>query len=301
MSFRRQAFSLVELLIVIAVIGLLVAMLLPALSGARESARRMSCSNNLRQIGIAVHSYHETHKRLPPGWIVDDPNAPSCGATGWGWAAKLLPHMDQVPLALSIADFKLDIADPKNQVARTDFIASYRCPSNPNRSVFTQPPSGRCGGKPSADLASSDYVGVTARSSRMVPTGGCTSLNWSSEDTVFAFNQSAGLRDIADGISHTFIIGERSCKPFPSAWAGAVPTGEHARARVLGLIDSPPQSAATVDREYVEFGSYHPAGSQFLTADGAVRMVYLEIEPALFRDLCTRGGGELVTAFFADD
>ena len=301
---RRKAFSLVELIVVVAIIGILISLLLPAIQHARESARRMSCSNNLHQIGVALHSYHQAQKRLPPGWLVVDlsaPDAASQDSTGWGWSAMLLPFIEQAPLDDGFVDTRLGIDDDRNKFSRTTPIAVFRCPSDTNQGVFTLTGTNRCGGSPLTDLATADYVGVTARSSREVPIAYCASVPWSSDEAVFTFTQSATLRDITDGISQTVVVGERSCGPFPSAWAGALPEGEHARARVLGLMDSPPQPAAAIGRENVEFGSYHPAGSQFLLADGSVRMVDVEIDPALFKAICTRGGGETVAEFFVDD
>jgi len=264
----------------------------------------MSCANNMHQLGVALHSYHQAKKRLPPGWIVSDLSVPCMNPkddVGWSWGALLLPFIEQTPLDSGFVNLHLGIHHDQNQFSRTQSIAVFRCPSNSNGSIFTLTGTNRCGGTPLTDLASADYVGVTARSSRMVPIASCVTVPWTSEETVFAFNQSTALRDISDGLSQTFVVGERSCNPFPSAWAGALPEGEHARGRVLGLIDQPPQAAVVAERENVEFGSYHPAGSQFLLADGAVRIVTLEIDPALFKALGTRNGGEPVSEFFLDD
>ena len=299
----RRAFSLVELIVVVSIIGILIALLLPAIQTARESARRMSCSNNLHQIGVALHAYHRAQKRLPPGWIVYDLNMPGkCpDSTGWSWGAMLLPYIEQLPLEAGFVDKRLSIGDDKNQISRTNHLAVFGCPSNGDRGIFTLTSTNKCGASSLTDLATADYVGVTAQSSHEVPIANCASALWPSDEAVFGFTQSATMRDISDGLSQTVVIGERSCKPFPSAWAGALPEGEHARDRVLGLMDSPPQTSVIAQRENVEFGSYHPAGSQFLLADGSVRMVYLEIDPALFKAICTRGGGETVSEFFLDD
>ncbi|MEA1949879.1 MAG: DUF1559 domain-containing protein [Planctomycetota bacterium] len=303
-TIYRKAFSLVELIVVVAIIGVLVSLLLPAVQHARESARRMSCANNMHQLGIAMHAYHEAHKRLPPGWLISDQNTPGASlgnSPGWSWGAMLLPYVEQIPLEAGFVNLPLGISHDQNKVARTQPLAVFRCPSNSNRSIFSLVGTNRCGNAPLTDLASADYVGVTANSSRMVQIARCATLPWTNEDTVFVFNESTSLRDIADGVSQTFVVGERSCKSFPSAWAGSMPEGKHARERVLGLIDAPPQAAAVDESESIEFGSYHPAGAQFLLADGAVRLVTLEIDPALFRALGTRRGGEPVSEFFVGD
>lgn len=302
-NFRRKAFSLVELIVVVSIIGILISLLLPAIQNARESARRMSCSNNLHQIGIALHSYDHAQKRLPPGWLVTDLSYPAATAKdnhGWAWSAMLLPFIEQRPLDSGFVNIKLPISDDRNKVARTNSLAVYICPSHGRVGLFTLNGTNRCGGLPLAELAVSDYVGVTGKSTREVPLSGCSSTFWSNEEAVFEFTQSISFRDISDGVSQTVMVGERSCEPYPSAWSGALPEGELARHRVLGLMDSPPTAAAVAETENVEFASFHPGGSQFLLADGAVRMVGVEIDPALFRALCTRSGGETVAAFFND-
>ena len=302
-NFRRKAFSLVELIVVVSIIGILISLLLPAIQNARESARRMSCSNNLHQIGIALHSYDHAQKRLPPGWLVTDLSYPAATAKenhGWAWSAMLLPFIEQRPLDSGFVSIKLPISDDRNKVARTNSLAVYICPSHGRTGVFTIEGDFRCHCGPLTDLAVSDYVGVTARSAHEVPISSCTSVFWPSEEAVFGFTESVTLRDISDGISQTAIVGERSSEPFPSAWAGSLPKGQFARQRVLGLMDSPPTTAAVAETENAEFASFHPGGSQFLLADGAVRMVGVEIDPALFRALCTRSGGETVAAFFND-
>ena len=303
-SNDRKAFTLLELIVVVAIIGVLISLLLPAIQHARESARRMSCSNNMHQLGVALHSYHQAKKRLPPGWIVTDLSAPGAKPkddSGWAWGALLLPFIEQVPLESGFVNLQLGIQHDENQFSRTQSIAVFHCPSSGQPDIFTLTGTHRCGGMPLTDLAASDYVGVTASSSQMIPIAKCETVPWSSEDAVFAFNQSVSLRDIADGVSQTFLIGERSCQAFPSAWAGALPEGEYARGRVLGLIDTPPQAASVAERENVEFASYHPGGSQFLLADGAVRLVTVEIDPALFKALGTRNGGEPVSEFFVEE
>src|SRR5579863_5328101 len=110
MCSRKKGFTLIELLVVIAIIAILVSLLLPAVQQAREAARRVGCRNNLKQIGLALHNYHETHSAFPPGYIAAVPY--SDGATdttpGWGWAAFILPQIDQANLR-SLANFNLPL------------------------------------------------------------------------------------------------------------------------------------------------------------------------------------------------
>ncbi|MCA9133857.1 MAG: DUF1559 domain-containing protein, partial [Planctomycetales bacterium] len=105
-NYRQRGFTLVELLVVIAIIGVLVGLLLPAVQAAREAARRMQCTNNLRQLGLAVHNYESANRRLPSGWIANNLR----GEPGWGWAAALLPFMEGSNLHQQI-DFGIAIED----------------------------------------------------------------------------------------------------------------------------------------------------------------------------------------------
>ncbi|HTI49623.1 MAG TPA: DUF1559 domain-containing protein, partial [Planctomycetaceae bacterium] len=95
---RFRGFTLIELLVVIAIIGVLVALLLPAVQQAREAARRAQCKNNLKQLGLALHNYHDTANTLPPGWISGNAGVTATGCSGWGWGTMILPNLDQGPL-----------------------------------------------------------------------------------------------------------------------------------------------------------------------------------------------------------
>jgi prepilin-type N-terminal cleavage/methylation domain-containing protein len=114
---RRRGFTLIELLVVIAIIAVLIALLLPAVQQAREAARRTQCKNNMKQLGLAMHNYHDTFRVFPPGWIAVDPatNAQSAheGISGFGWGTMLLPQIDQSPLYNQL-NLNLAINDPAN-------------------------------------------------------------------------------------------------------------------------------------------------------------------------------------------
>lgn len=124
---HRAAFTLVELLVVIAIIGVLVALLLPAVQAAREAARASQCKNHLRQLGLALHQYHDTFGRLPPGWVANQPE----GVPGWGWASATLSFLEQRALDETLIRRNLPIADPANQLARETVVAVLLCPSDP--------------------------------------------------------------------------------------------------------------------------------------------------------------------------
>jgi prepilin-type N-terminal cleavage/methylation domain-containing protein/prepilin-type processing-associated H-X9-DG protein len=130
---RLAGFTLVELLVVIAIIGVLIALLLPAVQAAREAARRAQCTNNLKQIGLAMHNYHEVHKSLPPpGLHIRDGHGASAASTSWGpgWGLMVLPFIEQTPLH-GMYDFRLIRSrDGVNAQVVTVDVAVYRCPSD---------------------------------------------------------------------------------------------------------------------------------------------------------------------------
>jgi len=124
---RRSGLTLVELLVVVAIIGTLVAILLPAIQAARESARLSQCANNLKQIGVACLNYHDTNRSFPPGYLATVP--PSDVTTpGWGWASFILPMMEETWLP-GMIDYTLPIEHPHNSVVKT-VVAGYLCPTD---------------------------------------------------------------------------------------------------------------------------------------------------------------------------
>jgi len=129
MAVRRVAgFTLVELLVVVAILGILAGLLLPAVQTAREAGRRTACANNMRQIGLAIHHSHDHLSRFPAGWMGDSADAP-----GWGWASKLLPQFDEQSLHDTI-DFRRPIYDPaepeQHASVRVGVLPTFRCPSD---------------------------------------------------------------------------------------------------------------------------------------------------------------------------
>ena len=155
---RRPAFTLIELLVVLAIIGILLALLLPAVQMARESARKTQCQNNLRQIGLALHNYHDTYSCYPAGWIgvnVAAGTLDQAGLNGWAWGSKLLPMLDQAPLYNKIR-FPLAMTDPGNADVRVAPLSVFRCPSDiagPRWTIKTDD------GTALTDLSTANYVG----------------------------------------------------------------------------------------------------------------------------------------------
>jgi prepilin-type N-terminal cleavage/methylation domain-containing protein len=156
-----RGFTLIELLVVIAVVGILTALLLPAVQGARDAARRTECVNNLKQLGVALHTYDGAYRVFPPGYVSNFDASGNDTGPGWGWSALLLPQIEQKPLFDS-ANFSLPIEDSSNQTSRPTRIAVYLCPSD------NQPPSWLAmkryaSGTPIqviCQVASANYVGM---------------------------------------------------------------------------------------------------------------------------------------------
>lgn len=206
---RSRGFTLIELLVVIAIIAILIALLLPAVQQAREAARRTQCNNSLKQIGLALHNYHDSHKTFPPGWV--DQN--QAYVSNWGWQAYLLPMLEkenlykQLQVGASSLAITLDHA-PSFQLMQTP-LPFLRCASDSGPDINTGTPlvseslQGRA-------VTTSNYVGVN---------GGAT---WSEGEQLsgsFGRNSRIRLRDYADGTSNTVVVGER-------AWALGTADGD---------------------------------------------------------------------------
>jgi prepilin-type N-terminal cleavage/methylation domain-containing protein len=160
----RSGFTLIELLVVIAIIAVLIALLLPAVQQAREAARRSQCKNNLKQLGLAMHNYHDTFGAFPPGWIAatrgvgPDVNG---GLNGFGWGAMILPMMEQAPVYNQFR-FELSINDttgtPSNRSLIATSLPTFRCPSDP--APVTWQLKNSAGTTVIADVASTNYLAL---------------------------------------------------------------------------------------------------------------------------------------------
>jgi len=291
----REGFTLVELLVVIAIIGILVALLLPAVQMAREAARRASCNNNLKQVGLGLHLYHDTFQQFPAGWTAFDAGtgqADWLGEPGWSWAARILPYMEQTSLYADRIHFDLPIGDPANAEARLTAVKIYRCPSDVGQGSFIlgadhEEP---IAGYTPVRLATSNYIGVFGTlDPHEVYEHGAGRANG-----IFFLNEGVRFADVLDGTSQTFAVGERSSLFASSTWVGMVRGGDHAPARVIGVATFPPNSDADEEHYTHNFSSLHPAGTQFLATDGSVRLVHESIDMGVYHALCTRAAGDVV-------
>ncbi|MCC6123403.1 MAG: DUF1559 domain-containing protein [Pirellulales bacterium] len=262
-SLRRAGFSLVELLVVIAVIGLLISLLLPAVQAVREAARRLGCSNNLHQIGIGLLSYHDCHKRFPEGGVemrmLVSPSGSLLYPNGrqLAWSAYILPYLELKSLAGRI-DFKKAFDSPENARAAAEIIPVYLCPSVSRQSFLIQG-RGAC-----------DYGGIYGErivSGNNPPRG------------VMLYGQSVRIRDIADGTAHTLMVSE-DCLCKNMQWINGLNVFDVAYAlNAAPAFENDPRSK-------------HPGGVNGLLADGSARFFRNEIDLKILAALCTRNGGE---------
>ena len=298
---RRRGFTLVELLVVIAIIGILIALLLPAVQAAREAARRMSCTNNMKQVGLGLHMYHDTFKTLPAGWRGYNPSSGDpfwFGLPGWAWSAGILPYMEQAVVSDSMINFGSPITDPVNDRVRVATIPSFRCPSDIGGDTFEL-----ADGGPSIDssfsfpvkMATGNYIGAFGTVDfHYVCNPSAADYNGCVGNGTFILNRQFCFRDITDGLSHTLIVGERCSKLAPSTWVGVVTGGQHGVARVAGVASYPPNSEETPVQYFHNFSSLHPAGTNFLAGDGSVTLIVETIDEETFHALTTRSGGDIV-------
>lgn len=289
-----RGFTLVELLVVIAIIGILVGLLLPAVQAAREAARRMQCSNNLKQLGLAIHNHESAYGRLPAGWNSTKVD----GDPGWGWTAALLPHMEGSTIFQQI-DMKLAIADPLHEPVRLHSMATFHCPSDTGENIFeigeghghghghpnpgTTPTSVDDGDK-LFPIAKSNYVGVFGTFElEDAPFNG---------DGIFFGNSRTKFRDVRDGLSNTLMVGERDSRLGGSVWHGFIAEASEPAARVVGVADHAPNDPGG---HFEDFRSYHTGGVNFLKADGSVRMYSQTMDQATYQGMATVAGGEVIS------
>ena len=297
----RRGFTLIELLVVIAIIAILIGLLLPAVQKVRAAAARLQCKNNLKQIGLAFHSYHGTNDSFPSGFtskgmFADDPKS---YGPGWGWASYLLPYLEQDNLFRQI-DFSKDIADPANAKARTTKLSVFRCPADsPLGDTFTVKDGS---GNARCDVAFGNYVGMAGV---FEVTGYPDTSNGA--PGVLLRNSRVRFADITDGTSNTLFAGERASKQSPmTTWVGAVSGSviQQTNNPALG-VEGPGILVLTNSGEIAEgrtpnnplehvedTNSRHSQGVNWLFGDGSVRGISDSIPAAVWVAIATRSGGE---------
>jgi len=294
---RSPAFSLIELLVVIAIIGVLIALLMPAVQKVRESANMTTCQNNLKQIGLAMHSYHDTQGTFPVGYFDPTPWPNPDAGPGWGWGAYILPWLEQEGVYKQL-QFDMDVGGTANATMRQTYLPIFICPSDQAPPTFTVTD----GGTNSWTLATSNYVACNGND-------GVDDFTTPPHTGAF-LRATVGFKvaDIRDGLSNTFFVGERTQRLSYSSWVGG-PTGcinpfkldpgnSGAECTLTMFHAGPtgPNTPGVFDADSTL--SPHQIGVQILLGDGAVRLIGNEIDIGLWQALATRAGGEPVPPDF---
>lgn len=287
----KRGFTLIELLVVIAIIAILIALLLPAVQQAREAARRSTCKNSLKQIGLAIHNYADTHRVFPLGFV----NQTASGVDyNWGWASFILPFVDQAPLYNTIninGGLTLPLANStfgtSNVTALQTAIPVYRCPSSIVPVINNQRTDGTNG------YGSLSYPAVSGHIGALTSATPVTTYQYKGS---FYPRSSVRFRDFTDGTSNTILVGERAfqqtgstiTQPSAAIWAGG------RTVNVGGAITSSMEQDSTgvVSQAtninlkttgaapHRGFSSQHVGGCHFLLGDGTVRFISENINSA---------------------
>jgi prepilin-type N-terminal cleavage/methylation domain-containing protein/prepilin-type processing-associated H-X9-DG protein len=295
---KRGAMTLLELVVVLAIVGILIGLLLPAVQRVRASAARIQCASQLRQIGLACHAYHDTRGSFPPGYYAHRCADPLGTHPGWGWAAYLLPFLEQDDLFRRL-DFRHSIEHPTN-TPRLTVVPVFLCPSEPQTPI------------PFSITNAAGHVITEAAPISYAACYGSGELDEvpGPKEGVFYRNSRIRLTDITDGTSTTILIGDRSWSHAMAPWAGAVnrgivrggplnawrlspdaaypaPNFPCVQANAINVVSDP-------DGSLDEFFGWHQGGVNMLFGDGGVRFVHTQINPAVLMALGTRAGGEVV-------
>lgn len=305
----RLGFTLIELLVVIAIIAILIALLLPAVQQAREAARRSQCKNNLKQIGLALHNYHDNHGVFSPGVVT----RVAVTGTTWctsstanteraPWTVMILPFLDQVNLYNQFnmqQEFttwaQIYPGSTQNHAAwRTTAPSVYKCPSDPVSGL---------------EAVSGNYRGVQGGGDTYC---GTDQRRFATNGILYV-NSKIGFRDITDGSSQVLLVGEshyntttaNSTNTYHFGWASASNLNASNRHSgnltvAYGGINSAPENPATTDPRNSQshhFGSFHVGGAHFLLADGSVHFLSQNMDTPTFKSLGIRNDSLPVSGF----
>jgi prepilin-type N-terminal cleavage/methylation domain-containing protein len=328
---RREAFTLIELLVVIAIIAILIGLLLPAVQKVREAAARMKCINNLKQIGLALHNYHDANNRFPAGYVDGNTNPNRTPdndvGPGWGWASFLLPYLEQDNLYKQI-NFNQPVGTGGNAQVSQVALTIFQCPSDPYQQAV--PVYDSSFSKPIATVAHGNYLGCNGWEECFWGAGGNPQPGPGDDGLAGGYGQAGvGLfwrnsrtrfADVTDGLSNTIIAGERSGNHAPATWTGAVAGGrcpawmavmppspyspppgpaydnaDFGEALVLshGNATHLPTSDFPIFDPDVFYSTHAGQGANHLFGDGSVHFLTSSVNPTTYQYLCTISGGEV--------
>jgi len=301
----HTAFTLVELLVVIAIIGILIALLLPAVQAAREAARRSQCSNNLKQIALALHNYHDSLKVFPPsstsGFGAGAWNYPGAGPSDpsihlHSFASLLLPYLEQTTIADQI-DYRVSSLDPANRAMASQVLPFYRCPSYAGEDFSDHPLYVTTVGYDKFAIRNYVTIGATT----VVGLSGALPA-----DGVMFPGSKTGFRDVIDGASNTIAFAETR-EERSATWIDGTSAAVAAR---WADLTSPTFGGNTVSINHAiyfpegvfpnsigqEWGpsSFHPGGAQHALLDGSVTFLSETLDATVYDALTTRSGGEVI-------
>ena len=288
---KHHGFTLIELLVVIAIIAILIALLLPAVQQAREAARRSTCKNNMKQLGLALHNYHDAHSAFPSGRM----RTTISEYLGHSTQTILLPYIDQAPLYNQM-NFTIGFNSAPNRAAGETILTAFLCPSNPTTEGVNY-----TGGLP-PDAARTHYVGISDSG-----TGrrGSSSIVVSNGNGLFFWNSKVKIRDIIDGTSNTLAFCEvvstgASTYGSPAwvAYGDGIGTANGVNAPWQTNGGKMPLTHNMYNGDaFSGPASFHTGGCHFTLADGSVRFLSENMSQIVLTALTTRAGGEIVGEF----